>query len=170
MNGPLVALVVLIAAGGVGAAAYVAMKPSTEELFVRECEAVLSDRLKAPATYVRVEASEQQRSPASLDEYLDIDSPAKMKIAMEARAGSAASQQAFDVLKEVYASADFETVSILLTYDASNAYGTPVRGKTICSQIVRKGDPTTTGTLSGTRIDGFDRVGWPIYQYWIARQ
>lgn len=170
MNGPIVTLVALIAAGGVGAAAYVAMKPSAEELFIRECEVVLSDRLKAPATYARVEASKQQRSPTSLEEYLDIDSPEKMKIAMQGQAVSAASRQAFDVLKELYASRDYETVSILLTYDASNAYGTPVRGKAICSQIVDKGKPTTAGILSGTRVDGYDRAGWSVYQLWLARQ
>lgn len=149
---------------------YSLLQPSDDEMFVRECEAVLSDRLTAPATYDRIDASSQLRGSTSFEQFMDIDSPEKMKIAMMGQAVSAEGREAFEAKKKLYSTGDYETVTIILTYDSANAYGTPVRGRALCSQIVDKGKPVATGILSGTRIDGFDRIGWSTYQIWLLQQ
>lgn len=170
MNSKILGVVGLAVVLGGGLTSYAWLQPSADDLFIQECETLLSDRLKAPATYARVNASEQSRSRTSFEEFLDIDHPDKMRMVMMGQAASAESREAFEALKKVYADGSYETVKVLLTYDAANAYGTPVRGTSICSQIVGMGEPVAVGVLSGTRIDGFDRVRWATYQVWQLQQ
>jgi hypothetical protein len=170
MNGPIVALVALIAAGGIGAAAYVALKPTEEAKFLTVCDDILGKRLKAPSTYRRISATKITNAKAGFNQFMGWDVPGAWKRESEARLSDPTITEIQVVRKEVFDAAEWTRYSTWIEYDAANAYGTPVRGAAEFALIARSEEPMSIGPLSDVRVDGFDHLGWTVHQLWLARQ
>lgn len=154
-------LVVLAAAGA--ASWYGGAFTSEREEFVQRCEAELANRLRAPATYRRVSAGEVRRSTASLEECMGWPT-AEDRAADEAaaRRNSTVRDIQADQLARCNASPG-EHVSLVIEYDAANAYGTPVRGRTVCSSVSPPGAALSeVGRFGGLRIDGYTALSWSM--------
>ena len=166
---PATILIAALGLGAVGAVTYSALQPSDQEKFLSECEEIIQDRLRSPATYARIEVSPERRERATFEQFMGIDTPEKIKMNMANQAADARVREIFEERKKLYSWSGFEHVYVMLTYDAANAYGTPIRDTSICGQIVETGAPLKTDGFTNTEVDGFDKLGWLTYQLWKAR-
>ncbi|MEO5323077.1 hypothetical protein PV773_07120 [Mesorhizobium sp. CC13] len=115
----------------------------------RACEATLKKRLRSPSMYKRVEISDS-KEPMSLDTYLKME--------------SASDQSAVNLYTQMYKDAvargDQPTVfTSFITYDAPNAYGTPVRGIVACAYSSSDGSKSSASEFN-VQIDGLTHIRW----------
>ncbi|MEW9616045.1 hypothetical protein AB3G45_19710 [Shinella sp. S4-D37] len=97
-----------------------------------DCETAYKERLRSPATYKRIEA-DVFAIDMSVDEYL-AQKPNLMAIEI-------------DRLRE--RKSPIKNWKVLITYDAANAMGVPIRGKFYCEQITTTGEEPEGGRSEG---------------------
>ena len=93
-----------------------------------DCEASYKERLRSPATYKRIEA-DVFYIDVSIDEYI-ANNPDLLRIEIE------------DLHEK---RPPIKNWKVLITYDASNAMGVPIRGKFYCEQITKTGEEPKGG-------------------------
>jgi hypothetical protein len=105
-----------------------------ESGFVKACEAALQETLLAPATYKRVSTFETSE-PLSLEDFTrDLGGSEAAYYRRQGHDHAVRSE-------------------LLITYDAANAFGTPIRGQSLCSYDTIDGDASRADSLF-VRIDG----------------
>lgn len=119
--GAAVAVLVLAAAG----VAVMASKPSDQALFLDRCEELMQAALRSPSTYTRVSVSDVQHRHATQTEIARVTA-SQREAFLDASA---------DPTDRTFRTADIGMLYIRVTYDAANAYGTPIRGVFTCSQM-----------------------------------
>ena len=125
--GALAALLVIGTAG----VALLASNSETESRFLNRCEERMLAALRSPATYQRISVSDVQHRYASPTEIATV-TPLQRESFLDSSATPT---------DRTFRSADLGMLYIRVTYDAANAYGTPIRGAFTCSQMVYgKGD------------------------------
>jgi hypothetical protein len=120
----------------------------SESKLVTVCEEVLKLRLLAPSGYKRIEIKESEeplnragyKRYLAGDEYGPIIQEARMKDFDRGRV----KPRMFEVL---------------ITYDAPNAYGTPIRGTTIC-QYPTDNEDTSKADRLYVMVDGKTNAEW----------
>lgn len=125
MNAAVGAAAALLVLAGAGVAV-LASKPSAESAFLDRCERSMQAALRSPSTYQRVTASEVHHRFASPTEIARVTA-SQREAFLDASA---------DPTDRTFRSADLGMLYIRVTYDAANAYGTPIRGAFTCSQMV----------------------------------
>ncbi|MER9449326.1 hypothetical protein [Mesorhizobium sp. M0254] len=115
----------------------------------RACEAVLKKRLLAPAGYKRVETSESSE-PIPLEDYLkDRGAATESDRILWTRMYSDDSGRKNPPTK----------FTLFITYDAPNAYGTPVRGLSMCEYRSLSASKSGAAWYS-VIVDNFTQTGW----------
>lgn len=170
MNGPITALIALIAVGGIGAAVYVGVQPSVEQKLIASCEEIIASRLKAPSTYRQISTTKITKAKADFNQFMGWDVPGVKEHDAEVRRSDPAIMEIQDNQKKMFSGVEWTRYSTWIEYDAANSYGTPVRGAAECVLFARASEPFTVGPLSDVRVDGFDALGWSVHQIWLARQ
>jgi hypothetical protein len=135
MNRGIVALllvVVALAAGG-GGLWYVVEKQPFDSAFLKACDEAIKDNLRSPSTYQRIEVSEVQ-------EQLSIDDFTRGMEADEAALYKGRSDKAV-------------RTRALISYDAANVYGTPIRDLADCTYDTIDGSISVVNKFF-VKIDG----------------
>jgi hypothetical protein len=139
-------LLAVIAACAVGGAAYhYGYYPFTSPLLAA-CEEAMKERLKAPSTYRRISVSET-KEPLSFEQYY-------------------AARPESDAVKTVLIRGATEKPvkrTILIEYDAANAFGTPLRSRSLCTFEASDSREVPLGKDFVT-IDGKSYVQWLVDQ------
>jgi hypothetical protein len=154
---PLLIALACVAAGGAGYAIYLKNLPA-EAAMTAACEKELKVRLKAPATYKRVETL-LLIEPATAAEALGEISDSASK--------NAELVQSREMLRKLYEQRPPYRHQLLITYDSANSYGTPIRGAARCETFNLSSEPLTTEDLriaSSLRINGKTNGKWLIEQ------
>ncbi|MBB4239905.1 MULTISPECIES: hypothetical protein [Rhizobium] len=120
----------------------------SESKLVTVCEEVLKLRLLAPAGYKRIEINESEES-LSRDDY-------KRYLARDEYGPLIQGAMMKDFDRGRVKPRMFE---VLITYDAPNAYGTPIRGTTIC-QYPTDNEDTSRADRLYVIIDGWPAAGF----------
>jgi hypothetical protein len=170
VNVPIIALSALIAAGGLGAAAYVALKPTEEEKFLAACDEVVKQRLKAPATYERQDTGKMKSTSATLEEFLGWENADKRRQSEQLMVTDPSYWDLIDDQKKMFAEGGWDRVSISFAYDAANAFGTPLRSAAECSYVISSTSEFTAPPAPLVSIDGLTPSDWALVQLWLARQ
>lgn len=119
-----------------------------EGRFVKACEAALQDRLKAPSTYKRINL-------IRLDETLTANEYAR------------GDQDVFD--KWIKSEKKPVRHTAVITYDAANSFGVPIRGIAKCS-IDTAPDKEPSGLMEDIEIDGRSNMDWLAEQIVRSRR
>jgi hypothetical protein len=118
------------------------------------CEEVLKDRLRAPATYNRIESRERTEE---LEDYVWVawqKAEGSLKEIFEARAAEAVGE-----------GKPLQRITVHIVYDAANAFGTPIRGRADCTYLTVDDDRSGLATTSaGVRVDGLSHIEWLVDQ------
>ncbi|MDC7742840.1 hypothetical protein [Rhizobium binxianense] len=114
---------------------------------VTACEKVLKQRLLSPSGYRRVEVSQLSDKVMTREEYGNYLN----KTEKDANARTLY-MRLFDELKPTI-------FSLIITYDAPNAYGTLIRGMSSCDYFDRNGDASTAAYYS-VEVDGKSSSDW----------
>lgn len=93
-----------------------------------DCETAYKERLRSPTTYKRIEA-DVFSVDISVDEYIS-NNPDLMPIEIE---------------RLHQRKTPIKNWKVLITFDAANAMGVPVRGKFYCEQITKTGEEPKGG-------------------------
>ncbi|WCA60301.1 hypothetical protein G6M16_007230 [Agrobacterium tumefaciens] len=118
---------------------------------VTVCEDVLKERLRSPSTYKRIEVTDAEDKILSRDEYL-----------MRMRDDGVSSAEMQANLRSFDDGRDKPTIfRRFISYDASNAYGVPVRGTTECEYLSSRGDESSVSKFS-VRVNGKTGTEWII--------
>lgn len=144
-----------------GAAYWYANYGSPEAKFISACEDVLLGRLKSPSTYKRISVTELHTQEATLDEFLGIYSEEQRLDYSRRNAGDPKLAELARWRSESFRNGEFEIASIILDYDAANGFGTPIRGSSWCSVVVRKGADLDSA-FGGPAIDGYTALDWSL--------
>lgn len=114
---------------------------------VTACEKVLKQRLLSPSGYRRVEVSQLSDKVMTREEYGNYLN----KTEKDANARTLY-MRLFDELKPTI-------FSLIIRYDAPNAYGTLIRGISACDYFDRNGDASTAAYYS-VEVDGKSSSDW----------
>lgn len=130
---------IFLATGAVGLG--IAAATLAADKFAAACESAVKDRLVAPATYARISLT-KSTAPLSIDEYTKGEPQS---------------------VRELYKKTNTEAVrhTIILTYDASNSLGTPIRNTVKCTSDSLKDKPPTD-MKELVSIDGKTNTQWMI--------
>ncbi|MBB2832310.1 UNVERIFIED_ORG: hypothetical protein GGD51_002439 [Rhizobium esperanzae] len=115
---------------------------------VTACERVLKERLLSPSGYQRVEIqlSDKVMTREEYEDYLN-------KTEKDANARTLY-MRLFDELKPTI-------FSLIITYDAPNAYGTLIRSMAACDYFDNEGD-ASTATYYSVEVDGKSSSDWSL--------
>jgi len=125
------------------------------------CEEELKKRLKAPATYSRVDTTLLIEA-TTIDDvissfgYDDLSSrSAEVRRMIE---------QNITIKRAIYSNSTPYKHQLVITYDAANAFGTPIRGMSLCVTFSPKREDLSKGdfTSSSLFIDGKKYADWLI--------
>ncbi|MES0168054.1 hypothetical protein NKJ87_19025 [Mesorhizobium sp. M0027] len=115
----------------------------------RACEVVLKKRLLAPAGYKRVEITENSE-PLSLDDYLkDRNTTSESERLLWTRMYN----------DDIVGKNPPTKFTLFISYDAPNAYGTPVRGLSMCEYRSISASKSNAAWYS-VIVDNFTQTGW----------
>lgn len=117
-----------------------------EQPLISACEESLKERLKAPSTYRRISATEDEKNltRAEYNQHLSGQSPSVRDISLKW----------FDEGKDK----PMRFIAFI-EYDAQNAFGVPIRDVTKCEYISSSGNKKDAKSYTVT-INGKDSVGW----------
>lgn len=115
---------------------------------LRACEEVLLERLRSPSLYKRIKYSERQ-------EDLSIDAWVAIERSQAGSVDSVIKADEQDLRKENRSPSRYVG---LLTYDAPNSYGTPIRSTALCEHTTpsEKNDVTRHSVV----VDGKTSLEW----------
>jgi hypothetical protein len=134
----------------------------TRDPFLAACEDAMKDRLRSPSTYNRLSVSDMRRRPATLLEYMEVESPA----ALAAKAQMLASDEfllgIFQRKQQDFEKAGMDILSIEVEHEAANGFGTPIRGWFVCSVFRNPGEPLGDTAAPLVMINGQTNLGWSI--------
>jgi hypothetical protein len=116
------------AACAVGVVGYIAPTLSSGGRFLTECEADFIGALRSPATYDRVDATDLRYRAATSAEQSSVRQVERDRF-LRANGVDTSGDWTFEAGK-------LRVASLKVTYDAANAYGTPVRGTFACEQMI----------------------------------
>lgn len=114
---------------------------------VKACESAVKFRLRSPSGYERVEISRSEDAPMDRAAYAQYLSSFSSDYRTERL-------QDFDLGKDKPV-----LFSLLISYDAPNAYGTPERAHARCEYVNRSGDETWANELV-VMVDGQTNAAW----------
>jgi hypothetical protein len=161
-----ISAVVVLAGVGVIASQKVGLWPfeSEESLLLAKCDDLIKDRLRSPATYQRVEVTDFTRRPANKLEYLQVETPEKLKLRAEQSARDKRSAEIYARQEEMFDSRKMEELSAIISYDAANGYGTPIRSVSMCTIYLDEGEALEVGSGLGVRVDNMTALDWSFEQ------
>ncbi len=133
-------------AGAIAVGVFVANYPgSTQGNFIAKCEENMLARLKAPSTYERIKVEGPR--------YRSADSAEIMALSAEERKGFRDLNAELTGGEQTFHSNKLGFVYFRFTYDAANAYGTPIRGTFTCEQMVYARETLTDDGGPRVRMD-----------------
>jgi hypothetical protein len=137
---------------------------SDAELFCRACEAVLSKRLRSPSTYDRLECPPPVIRPATLDEFLGWNWPGKEEDYLRLSSKNPDIKRNHEFIRDMFVEGEDGFARTTLTYEASNAFGTPIRGTAVCENVLHGSLELQSGGSAdlGIRINGETALGWSM--------
>ena len=137
---------------------------SKSENFCRSCASVLSDRLKAPATFQRVDCPDFDVKPATLEEYMGWNWPENYARDIRKAQLNRRHWDLQDTMKKSYSEGRHLIISTTMTYDAANSFGTPIRETAICELVtIDEAKVVDTAGLS-LRVNGETKLEWSVRQ------
>lgn len=135
-------------------------KPDFKEQLTEACEKALADRLKAPATYKRVSVSEMVQEDATIDQCMGWDVPELKerdeRLAKKSKIYASSVELGLRICKEwpqVYS-------YLLLTYEANNSFGVPIRNRVVCSIVTTDAGEVGAYAEDSVRINGYTNRDW----------
>lgn len=149
-------------AGGAYAVAYPRFY-SPEARFLAACDEAITGRLKSPSSYKRIKASELDRRPASLHEFMGTPTPDQVERSRQLAADDADYAALRDSMSKSFRMGEHDHVSAMIEYDADNSFGVALRGLSECASVVQAGeDPSDVA--SWVTIDGYTPLAWSVKQ------
>jgi hypothetical protein len=158
------ALVLMVAASTIGAGVlYWQFQRNTEHaIMVDGCEAVLLQRLRSPSTYQNIQASEIQRTVAEEDDFFYAnDQDEKMRQIRE-RNRDHDKRDEHEVKIKAFRENEPDRLSMILTYEASNGFGVPIRASAECVVFMRRGQEISRSDTVDARVDGKTSLEWSL--------
>jgi hypothetical protein len=155
---------------------------SEQAAFLSVCEDILKERLNAPSTYELIEVKNFRISDATLDQWMawnyrkeekksyyenegiDLDSPnlfANIKPAMRSLAVSLLENMREEV--DEYNDGSFMYAEMSFSYDAANAFNTPLRDTSVCTFAFSADDGLIAALEKDDGmvfLDGETRLSW----------
>ncbi|MFG6082058.1 hypothetical protein ACEUZ9_002699 [Paracoccus litorisediminis] len=140
-----------------GSVALAALHREPEVEFISACEDVLKERLKAPATYRRIEVSKVRTFQGSYDqlEGYDLVPDRKARDAARDRVWIELDEQRRKLFEQ-----DPAMMEVLITSEAQNSFGVPVRAVSLCRDSAWTKD--TNAKLKSPQVNGYDAMDWAL--------
>lgn len=132
---------------------------STEQSLRRACVEVLEDRLKSPSSLTIVKWHKITSRDATKEEVVGptpsrSDYGDNYEIAMKAHKS----------LEEIYAASPGKILEVVMEYDAKNGFGTPIRGRSVCSYHTQRDQERQDISATSTKLDGETNLEHSISQ------
>lgn len=113
-----------------------------------QCETVIKERLRAPSTYKRISV-DVDKDPLTRSEYVELlrsedTGPGLTSALLEQQAAGKHNPTRY---------------TLWISYDAANAYGTPIRSKSRCAYVSHTGDWPRQGAYL-LEVDGLTSLDW----------
>lgn len=139
-------ILLVIGASGYGLFKYNKVFGLFDSPLVTACEELITNRLRSPSTYHRIEISEYEEPipTADLGQYFDENQISRTGRSL--------------VEDRVYTPTNFK---VFVRYEAANAYGTPVANLSLCERATLSGDLGRVYS-STVKIDGKTETEWLI--------
>lgn len=131
--------------------------------FVAKCEAELMDRLRSPSTYNRRSVTDIRREPATVEQFLGIETPEK---AAEWRALAQANptlKDSQEMMRQIFNARPHDFAFVYLEYEAANGFGVPIRSTVRCDDFFEEGKEPDLRFFR-PRIDGETNLEWTVNQ------
>ena len=138
------------------------LRPTDQSVLVQACEETIQKRLRSPSTYKRVQATDIQRDPATLEDYLYADDPARKTKELNADRADPKRAELSKTRRSIFESRPNDRVSLFIEYDAANAFGTPVREVVDCVIFLPSGESIAESKWLDPRVNGFTTSEWLI--------
>lgn len=135
-----------------------------QSLLLAKCEEVLLDRLRSPATYNRVNATDVERTVALQNDYLYANDKRRALNQIEKNRRDAELKRLHDQKVDRFQATPHDKLSLYIDYDAANAFGTPLRGTARCEAFVLKGRALRDVSMLDPRVDGYTSFEWALDQ------
>jgi hypothetical protein len=141
-----------------GSVALAVLHRNPEAEFIAACEDVLKERLKAPSTYRRIETTPVRVFDGSYDQKKGYDLVPERKAEDEATYARNKTQRELNGHFRKWHEQDPEMMEVIITSDAENGFGTPVRGRSICRDSLWTTD--TNPDVMMPKVDGYSALDW----------
>jgi hypothetical protein len=157
---PRLAIILAVVAASCIAAEAAPIWQTSDAALLGACDEAIQERLKAPSTYERVNSTEFERRPATLDDFMGWTKP---EMELQARALAIHNQRYAEALKlqmDAFRIGEYDLIESVIQYDADNAFGTPIRSTATCSDVINRGATFEQFGPIGPRINGQTNLDW----------
>lgn len=118
---------------------------------LKSCEEILKVRLRSPSTYQRIEVISHTKTGLTVEEWVAEHGTRKSQ---------GVQQSDIDYGKIIaHLGESFTLNQLLISYDAANAFGTPVRTTALCTFPSVDGDDSGASTYN-VQVDGLSASDW----------
>lgn len=154
-------LLLALAAGG-GVLLWPKLFPTPLDRFATACEGTLKERLRSPKTYSRVLVEHFPLAEQTLDQFLSLDSEEERQRYMRLVRTNSSVQKSHDLMVDYFDKVHPKRLRALITYDAANAYGTPIRGFAECTTSIQTDLDFSAETFGGVSVNGQTSIEWAL--------
>lgn len=148
-----VAIAGLLAAG-LSFAYWNIYRNSEHTIMLRACEDVLTERLRSPATYRLIEASQIVRSVAEEDDFFYAGDQEEKRRQIRERNRDHAKRDAHEAVIKEFRANEPDRLTLTIAYDASNGFGVPIRSTAVCVTFKPTGQRLSRTETLRIRVDG----------------